>query len=79
MKKLTSLLLATVLSVAGLTACGSAEEDLASVEINEAAAPATAEVEETTYSQILNNGYITFATEGTYAPYSYHDDKGDLV
>lgn len=79
MKKLTSLLLATVLSVAGLTACGSAEEDLASVEIKEAAAPATAEVEETTYGQILNNGYITFATEGTYAPYSYHNDSDELV
>ena len=33
----------------------------------------------TTYDTIISNGYITFATEGTYAPYSYHDDKGDLV
>lgn len=33
----------------------------------------------TTYDTIIKNGYITFATEGTYAPYSYHDDKGDLV
>ncbi len=37
------------------------------------------EAEETTYDKILKDGYITFATEGTYAPYSYHDDKGDLV
>ncbi|MCR4696193.1 MAG: amino acid ABC transporter substrate-binding protein [Lachnospiraceae bacterium] len=33
----------------------------------------------TTYDTIISNRYITFATEGTYAPYSYHDDKDDLV
>ena len=35
--------------------------------------------EATTYDQIKSNGYITFATEGTYAPYSYHDDSDKLV
>ena len=37
------------------------------------------EAEETTYDKILKDGYITFATEGTYAPYSFHNDAGDLV
>ena len=35
--------------------------------------------EATTYDQITSNGYITFATEGTYAPFSYHDDSDKLV
>ncbi len=32
-----------------------------------------------TYETAKENGYITFATEGTYAPYSYHDDSDELV
>ena len=35
--------------------------------------------EPTTYETILENGYITFATEGTYAPYSFHDEDDNLV
>ena len=32
-----------------------------------------------TYEKIKKDKYITFATEGTYAPYSFHDDSGALV
>ena len=32
-----------------------------------------------TYEKIKKDGYITFATEGTYAPYSFHDDSNNLV
>lgn len=32
-----------------------------------------------TYEKIKKEGFITFATEGTYAPYSFHDDSGELV
>ena len=32
-----------------------------------------------TYEKIKKAKYITFATEGTYAPYSFHDDSGALV
>ncbi len=34
---------------------------------------------ETTYDTIKENGYITFATEGTYSPYSFHNDNDELV
>lgn len=34
---------------------------------------------QTTYERIKKDGFITFATEGTYAPYSFHDDSGELV
>lgn len=34
---------------------------------------------ETTWDIIQKNGYITFATEGTYSPYSFHDDSDKLV
>ena len=40
---------------------------------------AQAEEAGTTYDAIKENGYITFATEGTYPPYSYHDDDDKLV
>ena len=46
-------------------------------EVKEDVVEAPAEV--TTFDKIISDGYITFATEGTYAPYSYHDDNGDLV
>lgn len=77
MKKLTSLLLVATLGIGGLTACGSSESQSATTEIEDTAAPASGEA--TTYDQIKENGYITFATEGTYAPYSYHDDNDELV
>ncbi len=77
MKKLTSLLLVATLGIGGLTACGSSESQSATTEVEDTAAPASGEA--TTYDQIKENGYITFATEGTYAPYSYHDDNDELV
>ncbi len=36
-------------------------------------------IENSTLADILSRGYINFATEGTYAPYSYHDDNDELV
>lgn len=32
-----------------------------------------------TYEKVKKDKYITFATEGTYAPYSFHDDANNLV
>lgn len=34
---------------------------------------------QSTYDEIIANGYINFATEGTYAPYSFHDESDNLV
>lgn len=76
MKKLTSLLLVATLGIGGLTACGSSDSQSAS---SSKGAGAATSAEATTYDQIKENGYITFATEGTYAPYSFHDDNDELV
>ncbi|SES43894.1 amino acid ABC transporter substrate-binding protein, PAAT family [Butyrivibrio fibrisolvens] len=89
MKKLTSLLLTATLALSTLTACSSAS---AGSDPNTAAAPnaadnasitdntaPTSDATPTTLDQIKANGYITFATEGTYAPYSYHDESDNLV
>lgn len=79
MKKLTALFLISALSVGTLVGCGSS--DTAKVEDEQVAASGTSEEsgEKSTYNQIKEQGYITFATEGTYAPYSYHDDSDALV
>ena len=88
MKKLTALLLITALSVGTLVACGSSSSSTASAtdtsaetteEAEEAGTEAAESGEKTTYDTIKEQGYITFATEGTYAPYSYHDDSDKLV
>lgn len=85
MKKLTALLLISALSVGTLVACGSSSSSTASAtdtsaETTEEAGTEAAESgEKTTYDTIKEQGYITFATEGTYAPYSYHDDSDKLV
>lgn len=88
MKKLTALLLISALSVGTLVACGSSSSSTASAtdtsaetteEAEEAGTEAAESGEKTTYDTIKEQGYITFATEGTYAPYSYHDDSDKLV
>ncbi len=84
MKKLTSILLIAATTVATLAGCGSNSTssapagESAEVSANETDA-VSASAEGSTYDDILANGYITFATEGTYAPYSYHNDADELV
>ena len=89
MKKLFNVALATIGAGAILTGCtNTASNTTTVVENNEnlsgqdvAVEEEVKEVpeEETTYDKIIKDGYITFATEGTYAPYSYHDDDNNLV
>ena len=84
MKKLTSILLIAATTVATLAGCGSSSAstepagESAEVSVNETDA-VSSEAQGSTYDDILANGYITFATEGTYAPYSYHNDADELV
>ncbi|MCR4998307.1 MAG: amino acid ABC transporter substrate-binding protein [Lachnospiraceae bacterium] len=84
MKKLTSILLIAATTVATLAGCGSNSAssapagESAEVSANETDA-VSASAEGSTYDDIIANGYITFATEGTYAPYSYHNDADELV
>ena len=64
-----------------MVACGNsaASTDADTTQPSEEASAATVEETESSYDSILKNGYISFATEGTYAPYSYHDDNDELV
>lgn len=66
MKKRTiATILTGLLLVVGLTGCGAAKE--------------TKAPEKDQLATIQEAGVITVGTEGTYAPYTYHDEKGDLV
>lgn len=87
MKKLAAALLTVGVFGTILTGCGS--EEASSTEANtagEASAEAGSEAGQakeagakTTYETAKENGYITFATEGTYAPYSFHDESDKLT
>ncbi|PWT28378.1 amino acid ABC transporter substrate-binding protein [Butyrivibrio fibrisolvens] len=83
MKRLTSLLLIAALGIGGLTSCSSkaaqSQNESANTQNSSADNQDTSDGQSTTYDKILEQGYITFATEGTYAPYSYHDDDNNLV
>lgn len=65
MKKMISLIL-TLLVVFALTACGTKNEDGTTAKKN-------------IYDQIKDKGEITIGTEGTYAPFTYHDSSGTLT
>jgi len=87
--KITTAILLAALTLTTLTGCSSAATETAPAATEtktEAAVEETvteeAPAEEavaTTLDAIKANGYITFATEGTYAPYSFHDDADNLV
>ena len=70
-KSLFVTLVSIALGLAFLTGCKQEKNSSSKTGDNSAA--------ETTFKAIKSNGYITFATEGTYAPYSFHDDKNNLV
>lgn len=65
MKKCITLFLAAALCLSLLTACGGREDD-------------TAE-EKDRLARIQEAGEIVIAMEGTWSPWTYHDDSGELV
>ncbi|WP_026564651.1 amino acid ABC transporter substrate-binding protein [Bacillus sp. UNC41MFS5] len=67
MKKFALIFLALLLTVA-LGACSSKEEKVSS-----------AAKSKSLYDQIKAKGEITIGTEGTYAPFTYHDDSQKLT
>lgn len=68
---LSTLIMGTALVLA---ACGSQQSaDVTNKSSSEAAAPADL------LEQIKTDGVIKFGTEGTYAPYTFHDDSGKLT
>lgn len=66
-KSYLSVLMATVLTVSMLTGCGSKNENV-SVDANADA-----------LARIQQKGKITVAMEGTWAPWTYHDENDKLV
>lgn len=65
-KSFISLL--TIFLVFVLSACGAQDEK-----------NNTGEKKTTLYDQIKENGEITIGTEGTYAPFTFHDESGNLT
>ncbi len=63
MKKLLFVLFTLLLSLA-LTACGAKEEEETAANL---------------YEEIKEKGEITIGTEGTYAPFTFHDESGKLT
>ena len=94
-KKILATLISSAIAVASLTACGSqgaASASAATTQNEEAAEAAeTTQATETTeaaeteasgddlLNEIKERGYIIVGTEGTWSPYTYHDDNDELV
>jgi cystine transport system substrate-binding protein len=79
-KKLIALGLVLVTSLTLLAGCGSSSDSSSTSDASESTETSASEsAEPTTWEQIQEKGYITFATEGTYSPYSYHNDDDELV
>ncbi len=78
MKNLAKLTALTLTAALALTACGSTADSAAPAE-STADTAATEETGGDLLSQIQANGTITVAMEGTWAPWTYHDERDNLV
>ena len=78
MKNLAKLTALTLTAALALTACGSTADSAAPAE-STADTAATEETGGDLLSQIQANGTITVAMEGTWAPWTYHDENDNLV
>lgn len=72
-KKLLSVLLAVGMIAALAAGCGNSSD---SEGTNEEGTDTT---EQTTYEKIMEKGVITIGTEGTYKPFTYHDENDELT
>lgn len=61
----------SVLFLFALVACGSGE--------SEGEDDSSADSEQNLYEQIQEDGVLTVGTEGTYAPYTFHDENDELT
>lgn len=84
-KKVISLFMVMIMGCSLFAGCGNgkADESAANTDGTENVGNAgeTGDVSETgdLLSEIQNRGYITVAMEGTWAPWTYHDEEGELV
>ena len=78
MKNLAKLTALTLTAALALTACGNTSDSAAPAE-STADTAATEETGGDLLSQIQASGTITVAMEGTWAPWTYHDESDNLV
>lgn len=88
-RKLSTTITAVILSAAMLAGCSSAEttdtQTAANENVSETVASETAETQEDTTAEadqlarIQEKGEIVIAMEGTWAPWTYHDENDELV
>ena len=72
-KRILSVLLAVGMIASLVVGCGSSSDS------EEASSEDTEKKEQTTYERIMEEGTITIGTEGTYKPFTYHDENDELT
>ena len=70
-KKLLSMALVVSMLAALVSGCGAKNEDSGKED--------TEKKEQTTYEKIMDKGALTVGTEGTYQPFTYHDESDTLT
>ena len=88
-RKLITLIMTFALLTFTLSGCGSssanasadtgAQDEVAAGNGSDEAAETTSSARDDLLSEINNKGKIVFAMEGQWAPWTYHDDSGELV
>lgn len=77
-KRVLSIFAATVLSATILAGCASDKSTTTTAEDTAASTEETASSDDL-LAQIKSKGKIVFAMEGQWAPWTYHNEEGDLV
>ena len=78
-KKVTALALTAALSAAVLAGCGSSAASSSAAPTADSAADTADTAAADQLAQIKERGTITIAMEGTWAPWTYHDENDNLV